>query len=140
MLNRVPKIHKRRGQNLSNSRQVLKVEIKKFKVQNFGPNYTINRKRDAHCEFHQHQSMVRCSKLGERYRTLWHQSRKWGTTSNLQQKCTIENYEKNMQRKFSQKRIMVKCSKLGEKYRELWEIDTWVENEGWWLISDRNIQ
>ena len=36
---------------------------KKFKFQNFGPNYTSNRIRDAHCQFHQHQTMLKCSKL-----------------------------------------------------------------------------
>ena len=91
-----------------------KIEIKYLKFQNFGPNYTSNR-RDTHCQFHQHQRMVKFSELGENYRALRHQSRKWGATTNFGQKCTIDNSESDKHSKLNQNWTTVKFSKLGEQ-------------------------
>ena len=95
----------------------LKIKIQFLKLQIFGQTYTSNHKRDAQCEFHHYWMMVRCSKLGERYRALWRLNRKWGMTTILEQKCTSENCERNTQRKYTHYWTMVKCSKLGEKYK-----------------------
>ena len=104
MLNHVPKLG-----------QIFIIENLKSKFQNFGPNYAKgNRERDAHCEFHQHRSMMKCSKL-ERNRDLWHPSRKSGATTNFEQKYTMKNRGRNTHRKFHQNGTTLKCSKLREK-------------------------
>ena len=77
MLNRVPKFAQCETRSkFVKSKQVIKVKIKNFKFQNFGQNYTNNRKKDAHCEYHQRQTRVKCLKLGEKYRAPWHPSQK----------------------------------------------------------------
>ena len=55
-----------------------------------------------------------CTKI----RTKWDEIKV--ATTNFGQKCTIDNWESDKQRKFEQNRTMLKGYKLREKYRALW--------------------
>ena len=116
-----------------------------MKFQNIWSKYTIsNPKRETHCEFHQHRTMVK--NIREKYKALWRLSQKWGVMTNLGQKCSIQrNSMQNCQtnsgrlwRKFQKCYIILKLESIYNNVFEVWFYRNHYLNSGIQFISVYN--